>query len=56
MNGIKSVFVGLAVLIVTSLTIILLILGQVSMYLLAPLVLAIVGGVAYYDMKNDGTL
>jgi hypothetical protein len=56
MNKLKSIFVGLMVFIVSVITVIIIVIGNISMYLLAPLILAVVGGVAYYDMKKDGTL
>ncbi len=56
MNTLKSILVGFSIFIISVITVVIIILGQISMYILAPIILAIVAGIAYYDMKKDGTL
>jgi hypothetical protein len=56
MNAIKSILIGISVFIVSTIAIILILLGNISMYILSPLILAVLGAIAYYDMKKDGTL
>ena len=56
MEVIKSILIGLSVLIIGIITTVVIILGQVSIYILAPIILAVIAGIAYYDMRKDGTL
>jgi hypothetical protein len=56
MTTLKSLLIGIGMFIVSVVIVILIVLGQISMYILAPLMIAVVSAMAYYDMKRDGTL